>query len=771
MSEEKIAVDPDLHSVEHGVFPSDFESETTSLASSIYRGVLENGRRAPADEQQFESLEIGDVADMYPEALVRGVDLYPPPIQWLPPNCVMEVDDVLKAWTWRQPFDLVHLRQMIAAFTREEWASVYQQCFENIEPGGWIEHWDGDPRVRCDDGSLPRDSSIVSFGQAAWAAAEKWGHSLDTCYTMRTAMENAGFVDIHEKVDKLPIGPWPKDRMLKEAGRLHFHQWTTGLEGWAMYLLTKHGCPHPWSKEEVHVLVAKVRAEIQNPMIHVYQYVKRGDQDIIMGFIYMLTHESLINAAQIRLKGPDQWWIVDVYVLDTDSGDAAGIIQQRFVRSLKERIPNDLSPPDGLAYERINYYEGHLDGHINRSAADDWWAALNTKTRSSKEKGLRNFFRNAKLHNNLNDLLAIRGLWEAMRIGVLHKITAMHCDEAICCYWEHILRTFLRVAGGRQQLLPYIDGMTVELLESRAPKVSMRDRQFLQKRMDDGQLFANLDSQVRDEVWQNILRIDYPIPTSKTFFKDRLYLEVAQNVMKQALLPVPNDTATTIDAGLCATWDSARSGTIPVRQERLKEGLLELWRFSFQYGFEMTGHIRLKSDKQVPQDGIEAAELWRHFFALMRIRGFKAPDGDSAAAPTMPLPTPSPCEFPENPEHEIEAPKRCGKPYSNIARADRFALTASSMRQRSVPDRVTAGFLRQSVFNAFFSYLQTTATGTSSTTYEVPLQQAQMEVESNQPLGIETVSPVNGHDQPSESTSNEPSSWDTTHDSWQGADQ
>lgn len=62
-------------------------------------------------------------------ALVRGVDLYPPPIQWLPPNCVMEVDDVLMEWTWHQPFDLIHLRQMIAAFTREEWAFVYQQCF------------------------------------------------------------------------------------------------------------------------------------------------------------------------------------------------------------------------------------------------------------------------------------------------------------------------------------------------------------------------------------------------------------------------------------------------------------------------------------------------------------------------------------------------------------------------------------------------------------------------------------------------------------------
>ncbi|CAI7617720.1 unnamed protein product [Penicillium crustosum] len=48
---------------------SDFASETTSLSSSVYRGVFENGRRYqtvregaswfPSDDQQFESLEAG----------------------------------------------------------------------------------------------------------------------------------------------------------------------------------------------------------------------------------------------------------------------------------------------------------------------------------------------------------------------------------------------------------------------------------------------------------------------------------------------------------------------------------------------------------------------------------------------------------------------------------------------------------------------------------------------------------------------------------------
>ncbi|OGE47231.1 hypothetical protein PENARI_c054G02517 [Penicillium arizonense] len=44
---EEIAVDPDFYSMAtgYGTDPQDFQSETTSIASTIARGRLENGRR------------------------------------------------------------------------------------------------------------------------------------------------------------------------------------------------------------------------------------------------------------------------------------------------------------------------------------------------------------------------------------------------------------------------------------------------------------------------------------------------------------------------------------------------------------------------------------------------------------------------------------------------------------------------------------------------------------------------------------------------------
>jgi hypothetical protein len=89
---------------------------------------------------------------------------------------------------------------------------------------------------------------------------------------MRAAIEKAGFRDAQENLYKCPIGAWPKNSLLKDAGAVNMEHWSSGLEGWAMWLLTKHGAPMPWSSEEVRVYVAKVRAELRNPRQHIYHY-------------------------------------------------------------------------------------------------------------------------------------------------------------------------------------------------------------------------------------------------------------------------------------------------------------------------------------------------------------------------------------------------------------------------------------------------------------------------------------------------------------------
>lgn len=101
----------------------------------------------------------------------------------------------------------------------------------------------------------------------------RWGRRLDTIDTMAASIRKAGFVDLHEVEYKWPIGPWPKDQQLKEAGAVNYQHWMSGMEGWCMWLLTKFGEPKPWTKDEVDVYVAKMRAQLKNPRFHVYQRV------------------------------------------------------------------------------------------------------------------------------------------------------------------------------------------------------------------------------------------------------------------------------------------------------------------------------------------------------------------------------------------------------------------------------------------------------------------------------------------------------------------
>ena len=49
---------------------------------------------------------------------------------------------------------------------------------------------------------------------------------------MRKRIENAGFIDVHERDYKVPIGEWPKHPIHKEAGRYQMMHYELGLGGW-----------------------------------------------------------------------------------------------------------------------------------------------------------------------------------------------------------------------------------------------------------------------------------------------------------------------------------------------------------------------------------------------------------------------------------------------------------------------------------------------------------------------------------------------------------
>lgn len=86
----------------------------------------------------------------------------------------------------------------------------------------------------CDDGTFPPDCYLAKWGPMFLRAAEKAGRPLDTVDTFKGRIEAAGFVNIHEKVYKVPIGEWTRNPILKEAGRFNKAHLLAGIEGYAM---------------------------------------------------------------------------------------------------------------------------------------------------------------------------------------------------------------------------------------------------------------------------------------------------------------------------------------------------------------------------------------------------------------------------------------------------------------------------------------------------------------------------------------------------------
>ena len=126
----------------------------------------------------------------------------------------------------------------------------------------------------CDDGSLPSDSLIANYHNIMLGCAEKSGNPCDMYSSMRSRIASAGFINIHERDTKLPIGSWPKHKLYQDAGRCSLIQIKEGLEGWSLWLLTHFGAPKPWTMEEATVYAAKLKVEFEKGW-HVYQISKR----------------------------------------------------------------------------------------------------------------------------------------------------------------------------------------------------------------------------------------------------------------------------------------------------------------------------------------------------------------------------------------------------------------------------------------------------------------------------------------------------------------
>ncbi|KAK7564384.1 S-adenosyl-L-methionine-dependent methyltransferase [Phyllosticta citricarpa] len=253
-------------------------SDTTSVASTIWKHRFENGRRGPNDDAQNDQLDIGvnrmilkppydedssrrpaalgalvgraskdlgcgDFADEHPSAEVIGTDLSPIQPAFVPPNVKFEVDDCTQPWMYlSNHFDLIHIRCLYGSIS--DWPAFYREAYD-----------------------FPPNSALLEWSDLFIGSAEKFGKTMRVIDNMKRWITDTGFQEVSEVRYKVPVGPWSSDTKLKEPGKWNMLYCYHGCEGWAMFLLTH---VLGWKPEEVQLLVARFKQALKDKKTHAY---------------------------------------------------------------------------------------------------------------------------------------------------------------------------------------------------------------------------------------------------------------------------------------------------------------------------------------------------------------------------------------------------------------------------------------------------------------------------------------------------------------------
>ena len=125
-----------------------------------------------------------------------------------------------------------------------------------------------DPAVLSDDGTDVASIHHKEFIKLYCEASKNYGRPIPGRKDLKPWVEEAGFVDVKEYHFKIPVNSWPKDKKLKEVGKYQCMNYSEGLEGISVGLFTR---VLKWQPMEISVFLARIRKELRDRDLHVYQ--------------------------------------------------------------------------------------------------------------------------------------------------------------------------------------------------------------------------------------------------------------------------------------------------------------------------------------------------------------------------------------------------------------------------------------------------------------------------------------------------------------------
>ncbi|PMD22671.1 S-adenosyl-L-methionine-dependent methyltransferase [Hyaloscypha hepaticicola] len=198
-----------------------------------------------------------------PQSQVLGIDLSPIQPEWIQPNVQFIVDDIEAIWSYRFKFNLIYGRML--AHSIRDWPRLFQQSFDNLAPGGYVEFVNVSPVLEVQDGSPRKPSALREWSQNIVQCYKELGIDIDSPSSHRHGLKQVGFEDIVEVKESWPLNTWPKERSDKILGAWSRENLLMGLSGSSLALFTR--VIH-WPKDRIEMLLLEVRNEIKDRGIH-----------------------------------------------------------------------------------------------------------------------------------------------------------------------------------------------------------------------------------------------------------------------------------------------------------------------------------------------------------------------------------------------------------------------------------------------------------------------------------------------------------------------
>jgi metalloendopeptidase OMA1, mitochondrial len=207
------------------------------------------------------------MGDLYPTGTIEATDLSPIQPSAVPANVQFIIDDAEQT-DWVIPedhYDYIHTRILEGCF--EDMSKVIQTAFKHTKPGGYLESQELNTAPHCDDGTMPPDWPFARYAEKLQDASLQIGRELDIAPKLRGWFEDAGFVDVQQRVFKAPLGQWPRDPAMKDLGHWWNENMVLGLQAFSLAYFSR---VLRWSAEEIEVYLMDVRRSLADREVHAY---------------------------------------------------------------------------------------------------------------------------------------------------------------------------------------------------------------------------------------------------------------------------------------------------------------------------------------------------------------------------------------------------------------------------------------------------------------------------------------------------------------------